>query len=195
VASKKIKLISNIATIVVIIFFLFITAVSLIPKVMGLSGYFVESDSMAPTFTKGSVVFTEKVEFEDVRGTEGIKFAEYKLGDLTVKVAVASGTANANKLLKGIQSGEYEAHFIEIMACPGGCVNGGGQPIQPASVRNSMDLRAVRAKVLYDADANLPLRKSHDNPIVKMVYDEFLGEPNSHKAHELLHTHYVKRGR
>ena len=137
----------------------------------------------------------EKVEFEDVRGTEGIKFAEYKLGDMTVKVAVASGTANANKLLKGIQSGEYEAHFIEIIACPGGCVNGGGQPIQPASVRNSIDLRAVRAKVLYDADANLPLRKSHENPIIKMVYDEYLGEPNSHAAHELLHTHYVKRGR
>ncbi len=135
----------------------------------------------------------EKVEFEDVRGTEGIKFAEYKLGDMTVRVAVASGTANAGKLLRGIQSGEYKADFIEIMACPGGCVNGGGQPIQPASVRNSIDLRAVRAKILYDADKNLPYRKSHENPIVKLVYDEFLGEPNSHKAHELLHTHYVKR--
>ena len=137
----------------------------------------------------------EKVEFEDVRGTEGIKFAEYKLGDMTVNVAVASGTGNAKKLLNGIKSGEYKADFIEIMACPGGCVNGGGQPIQPASVRNSVDLRAVRAKILYDADKNLPVRKSHENPIVKMVYDEFLGEPNSHKAHELLHTHYVKRGR
>lgn len=135
----------------------------------------------------------EKVEFEDVRGTDGIKFAAYKLGDMTVRVAVASGTANAGKLLRGIQSGEYKADFIEIMACPGGCVNGGGQPIQPASVRNSIDLRAVRAKILYDADKNLPYRKSHDNPIVKLVYDEFLGEPNSHKAHELLHTHYVKR--
>ncbi len=136
----------------------------------------------------------EKVDFEDVRGVEGIKFAEYKLGEMTVRVAVASGTANASKLLKGIQSGEYKADFIEIMACPGGCVNGGGQPIQPASVRNSIDLRAVRAKILYDADAALELRKSHENPIVKMVYDEFLGEPNSHTAHELLHTHYVKRG-
>ena len=136
----------------------------------------------------------EKVDFEDVRGTEGIKFAEYKLGDLTVRVAVASGTGNAGKLLRGIQSGEYQADFIEIMACPGGCVNGGGQPIQPASVRNSIDLRAVRAKILYDADKNLPYRKSHDNPIVKKVYEEFLEAPNSHKAHELLHTHYVKRG-
>ena len=136
----------------------------------------------------------EKVDFEDVRGTDGIKFAEYKLGDLTVRVAVASGTGNAGKLLRGIQSGEYQADFIEIMACPGGCVNGGGQPIQPASVRNSTDLRAVRAKILYDADKNLPYRKSHDNPIVKKVYEEFLEAPNSHKAHELLHTHYVKRG-
>lgn len=135
----------------------------------------------------------EKVDFEDVRGVEGVKFAQYKLGDMTVRVAVASGTANAAKLLRGIQSGEYQADFIEIMACPGGCVNGGGQPIQPASVRNSMDLRAVRAKILYDADKNLPCRKSHENPIIKLVYDEFLGEPNSHKAHELLHTHYVKR--
>ncbi len=136
----------------------------------------------------------EKVEFEDVRGVDGIKFAEYKLGELTVRVAVASGTGNAAKLLRGIQSGEYKADFIEIMACPGGCVNGGGQPIQPASVRNSIDLRAVRAKILYDADKNLPYRKSHDNPLIKKVYEEFLGEPNSHVAHELLHTHYIKRG-
>ncbi|MGN1082855.1 MAG: iron hydrogenase small subunit, partial [Candidatus Avispirillum sp.] len=93
-----------------------------------------------------------------------------------------------------IQSGEYKADFIEVMACPGGCVNGGGQPIQPASVRNTVDLRAVRAKILYDADKNLPYRKSHENPIIKKVYEEFLGEPNSHKAHELLHTFYVKRG-
>ncbi len=137
----------------------------------------------------------EKVEFEDVRGTEGIKFAAYKLGDIELKVAVASGTANANKLLKGVQDGTYDVQFIEIMACPGGCVNGGGQPIQPASVRNSIDLRKVRASILYKADSEkLEYRKSHENPIVKKVYEEFLGEPNSHKAHELLHTHYIKRG-
>ena len=137
----------------------------------------------------------EKLEFEDVRGTEGIKFAAYKLGDIELKVAVASGTANANKLLKGVQDGTYDVQFIEIMACPGGCVNGGGQPIQPASVRNSIDLRKVRASILYKADSEkLEYRKSHENPIVKKVYEEFLGEPNSHKAHELLHTHYVKRG-
>ncbi len=137
----------------------------------------------------------EKVDFEEVRGTEGIKFASYKIGDLTVKVAVASGTANANKLLKGVQDGTYDVQFIEIMACPGGCVNGGGQPIQPAVVRNNIDLRKVRASVLYNADAKLlEYRKSHENPIIKKVYEEFLGEPNSHKAHELLHTHYIPRG-
>lgn len=137
----------------------------------------------------------EKVDFEEVRGTEGIKFASYKIGDMTVKVAVASGTANANKLLKGVQDGTYDVQFIEIMACPGGCVNGGGQPIQPAVVRNNIDLRKVRASILYNADAKLlEYRKSHENPIIKKVYDEFLGEPNSHKAHELLHTHYIPRG-
>ena len=137
----------------------------------------------------------EKVDFEEVRGTEGIKFASYKIGDLTVNVAVASGTANANKLLKGVQDGTYDVQFIEIMACPGGCVNGGGQPIQPAVVRNNIDLRKVRASVLYNADAKLlEYRKSHENPIIKKVYEEFLGEPNSHKAHELLHTHYIPRG-
>ena len=137
----------------------------------------------------------EKIDFEEVRGTEGIKFASYKIGDMTVNVAVASGTANAAKLLKGVQDGTYNVQFIEIMACPGGCVNGGGQPIQPAVVRNSIDLRKVRASILYNADANLlDYRKSHENPIIKKVYEEFLGEPNSHKAHELLHTHYIPRG-
>ena len=81
------------------------------------------------------------------------------------------------------------------MACPGGCVNGGGQPLQPASVRNNVDLKSLRASVLYKADSEkLEFRKSHENPLIKKVYEEFLGEPNSHKAHELLHTHYVKRG-
>jgi len=137
----------------------------------------------------------EKLDFEDVRGTEGLKFAAYKIGDLELKVAVASGTANAKKLLNGVKDGTYDVQFIEVMACPGGCVNGGGQPTQPADVRNKVDLKKVRASVLYNADANkLEYRKSHDNPIIKKVYEEFLGEPNSHKSHELLHTHYVKRG-
>ncbi len=136
----------------------------------------------------------EKLEFEEVRGTEGIKFASYKLGDMTVNVAVTSGTANAKKLLRDVQDGKVDVQFIEVMACPGGCVNGGGQPYQPASVRNSVDLRALRAKVLYNDDKNADLRKSHENSAVKKLYDEYFGEPGSHKAHEILHTHYVKRG-
>ena len=136
----------------------------------------------------------EKLEFNEVRGVEGIKTASYKVGDMTINVAVASGTGNAKKLLNMVKSGELDVQFIEIMACPGGCVNGGGQPIQPASVRMNMDLRAVRASVLYNDDANADVRTSQDNLAVKKLYDEFLGEPNSHKAHEILHTTYVKRG-
>ena len=136
----------------------------------------------------------EKLEFAEVRGVEGIKTASYKVGDLTVNVAVASGTGNAKKLLNMVKNGELDVQFIEIMACPGGCVNGGGQPIQPANVRMNMDLRAVRASVLYNDDANADVRKSQDNLAVQKIYDEFLGTPNSHKAHEILHTTYIKRG-
>ena len=136
----------------------------------------------------------EKLEFEDVRGTAGIKKATYKLGGAEIKVAVVSGTANAKKLLNAIKAGEEKVDFIEIMACPGGCVNGGGQPTQPAVVRNNVDLKALRASVLYTADKNLDVRKSHENSAVKKLYDEYFGEPGSHKAHEILHTKYVKRG-
>ena len=132
-------------------------------------------------------------EFAEVRGVDGIKRASYTVGDLTINVAVASGLANAKELLKRVQSGEEDVQFIEIMGCPGGCVNGGGQPQQPASVRNFEDLRELRAKALYDEDAAKTLRLSHLNPDVQKLYEEFLGEPNSHKAHELLHTTYVKR--
>ena len=136
----------------------------------------------------------ESVDFNDVRGVEGVKLASYKLGDITLNVAVASGTGNAKKVLDAVKAGELDVQFIEIMACPGGCVNGGGQPIQSADVRMSMDLRAVRAAVLYNDDKNSDLRKSHENSAVKKLYDEYFGEPNSHKAHEILHTTYVKRG-
>ena len=136
----------------------------------------------------------EKLDFEEVRGTAGIKRATYKLGDATVRVAVASGTKNAKQLLRAVERGEEQYDFIEIMCCPGGCVNGGGQPVQPASVRNFTDLRAIRAKVLYTADKNNDLRKSHENSICKMVYDEYLEKPGSHKAHKILHTSYIKRG-
>ena len=137
----------------------------------------------------------EKVEFNEVRGTEGFKEATYKVAGMDVKVAVVSGLNNANALLEKVRSGEADYQFIEVMCCPGGCVNGGGQPIQPATVRSFTDLKALRAKALYDQDANMPLRKSHENPIVKKCYEEFLGEPGSHKAHEILHTSYVARKR
>ncbi len=135
-----------------------------------------------------------KLEFEDVRGIEGIKMASYKLGDITVRVAVASGTKNAKELLNKVKSGEVEVDFIEVMACPGGCVNGGGQPVQSALVRSTKNLRELRASVLYNADKKMDLRKSHENSAVKKLYEEYLGEPNSHKAHEILHTSYIKRG-
>ena len=136
----------------------------------------------------------ESLDFTEVRGIEGVKLASYKIGDLDLNVAVASGTANAKKVLEAVKAGELNVQFIEIMACPGGCVNGGGQPFQPAAVRMTTDLKSVRAAVLYHDDVTSDVRKSHENSAVKKLYDEFFGEPNSHKAHEILHTHYVKRG-
>ncbi|MEG1027138.1 MAG: NADH-dependent [FeFe] hydrogenase, group A6 [Oscillospiraceae bacterium] len=136
----------------------------------------------------------EKLDFTEVRGTKGIKEATYKIGELDVKVAVVSGLANARQLLQDVRDGKANYHFIEVMACPGGCVNGGGQPIQHADIINNTDIRALRAKVLYDEDKSLPLRKSHENPVIKELYDTFLEKPGSHKAHEILHTTYVKRG-
>jgi len=133
------------------------------------------------------------LDFTDVRGTEGIKEATYNVAGMDVKVAVASGLKNANELLTKVKNGEADYHFIEIMGCPGGCVNGGGQPQQPAYVRNTVDIRAERAKVLYDIDAKNTIRKSHENPAIIELYKEYLGEPGSHRAHELLHTHYTKR--
>lgn len=135
----------------------------------------------------------QNLDFVDVRGIEGIKEASYDVAGMTVKVAVASGLGNARELLEKVKAGEAEYHFIEIMGCPGGCVNGGGQPQQPAKVRNFEDLRALRGKVLYDYDANAPIRKSHENPAIKELYATYLEKPGSHKAHELLHTTYVKR--
>lgn len=137
----------------------------------------------------------EKLEFGDVRGQKGIKEAAYKVGDLELHVAVASGLANAKLLIDNVKSGKAKYDFIEIMACPGGCVNGGGQPTQPANVRNTVDLRAIRGAALYEEDKNLPLRKSHENPSVKALYDEYLGKPGSPLSHSVLHTKYVARTR
>ncbi|NLD88352.1 MAG: 2Fe-2S iron-sulfur cluster binding domain-containing protein [Clostridiales bacterium] len=135
----------------------------------------------------------DKPEFTEVRGTAGIKEAEYNLAGTKVKVAVVSGTANAAKLLDMIKSGEKEYQFIEIMACPGGCVNGGGQPHRSGNTRNFTDIRALRAGALYREDEAMVLRKSHENPVVKELYETYLSEPGSHKAHHILHTTYVKR--
>nr|MCR5468660.1 [FeFe] hydrogenase, group A [Lachnospiraceae bacterium] len=129
----------------------------------------------------------KKLDFTDVRGTQGIKEASYDVAGLNVKVAVASGLKNAKELLKKVQSGEADYQFIEIMGCPGGCVNGGGQPRQPGYVRNTVDIRAKRAEVLYSLDAKNTIRKSHENPAIKELYSTYLGEPGSHRAHELLH--------
>lgn len=133
------------------------------------------------------------IDFPEIRGTEGIKEAEYDVAGMKVKVAVVSGLANAKEVLEKVQNGEADYQFIEIMACPGGCVNGGGQPQVAMGIRNFVDIREKRAKVLYDIDAAMPLRQSHENPAIKAIYDEYFGQPGSHKAHEVLHTTYVKR--
>lgn len=133
------------------------------------------------------------LEFKAVRGMNGIKEASVEIDGTVIGVAAASGLANANALLTRVKSGEADYQFIEIMACPGGCVNGGGQPHQPAAVRAMTDVAAERAAALYRNDANSKLRKSHENPAVKELYADYLGEPGSEKARELLHTSYKAR--
>ncbi|MGM9550837.1 MAG: NADH-dependent [FeFe] hydrogenase, group A6 [Clostridia bacterium] len=137
----------------------------------------------------------DKVDYEEVRGFEGIRFANVSAGDVTVRAAVAHGLANAKKLLDSIKSGEVKVDFIEIMACPNGCITGGGQPIVSNKERMEKDIASIRAKAIYDEDKSLKLRKSHENPYIKKLYEEYLGEPCGHKSHELLHTHYKKRDR
>ena len=135
----------------------------------------------------------ESLEFTDVRGMNGIKEATVTIAGKDYKVAAASGLANANALLTKIKSGEADYQFIEIMACPGGCVNGGGQPHQPAAVRALNDVPALRAQALYRNDAASEIRKSHENPDIKELYAKFLGSPGSKRTHELLHTSYKVR--
>ena len=136
-----------------------------------------------------------RIDFTEVRGTAGLKEAVYTLpGNLEIKVAVASGTKAAKEVMEKIKNGEADWTFVEIMGCPGGCVNGGGQPIQPQSVRDTIDLKAVRAKALYDQDQAMTLRKSHESPVVKAVYSEHYTDGfGGHKAHHDLHTSYVAR--
>ncbi len=134
-----------------------------------------------------------ELEFTAVRGMNGVKEASYDVNGTTLKVAVVSGLANANALLTRIKNGEADYHFVEVMACPGGCVNGGGQPHQPAAVRALTNVPAERAAALYKNDANSGLRKSHENPAVTELYNTYLDEPGGEKAHHLLHTVYHAR--
>ncbi len=135
----------------------------------------------------------EAVDFHEVRGTAGLKEAVYNIAGMDVKVAVASGLTSANYVLSCIRDGSADWQFVEIMCCPGGCVNGGGQPIQPASVRNTVDLKAIRAKALYDQDAGMKLRKSHQSPVIQKLYSEYFDGFGGPKAHHALHTSYVER--
>ena len=135
----------------------------------------------------------EKVEFHEVRGLQGVKEAVIDLGETKLNVAVAHGTANAQKLLDSIRSGEKKYEFIEVMCCPGGCVTGGGQPIVKSEVRMGVNVSAERAKALYGEDEGKARRKSQDNEELKVLYKEYLGEVGGHKAHHLLHTTYVAR--
>ena len=135
----------------------------------------------------------ERLDFKKVRGMQGIKEASYKVAGIDVKVAVASGLTNAKKLLESIKAGKKNYHFIEVMCCPGGCINGGGQPQHPAEVLNNVDVKALRARSVYQNDLSKPIRKSHENPEIKQLYKDYLGEPNGHKAHKLLHTKYNKK--
>ena len=132
----------------------------------------------------------EVIDFPEVRGTSPIKEATYNVAGIPVRVAVASGLANAEEIIKGLQSGERKYDFIEIMACPGGCVNGGGQPTLSDSIRNTADLKSLRAEALYKSDKENKLRRSSESPVVEKIYSEYFGAPNSHKAHEVLHTSY-----
>ena len=160
--------------------------------IFGVTGGVMEAAlrTVADILTKQDL---KEIEYQDVRGLTGIKEATVSVAGIDIKVAVAHGTANAAKLLDAIKAGEKSYHFIEIMGCPGGCVTGGGQPIVDARTRYFIDPKAVRAAATYDEDEAMTIRKSHENPAIKKIYEEFLGESCGHKSHELLHTHYVDR--
>lgn len=130
------------------------------------------------------------LDFFDVRGSSPIKEATYLVAGHTLRVAVVSGLDNARTLIEQIKSGEKQYDFIEVMSCPGGCVNGGGQPTLPDSVRNTVELKEARAKALYNSDNQNDLRRSADSPVMDVIYNDYLGFPNSHKSHEILHTSY-----
>jgi NADP-reducing hydrogenase subunit HndD len=131
----------------------------------------------------------KKVDFEELRGMEGIRQATIDFNGLPINIGIAHGLGNARKLLGDIKAGKSTFHAIEIMACPGGCIGGGGQPYHHGDV----EILRKRQKALYLEDAGKPIRKSHENPYIKQLYEEFLGKPLSDKSHELLHTHYFDK--
>lgn len=133
------------------------------------------------------------LEFTQVRGLDGVKSAEYDVNGIKVKVAVVNGIGNANELCQMVRDGKADYQFIEVMTCPGGCVNGGGQPINGDYNNNRAEVTSKRAAVLYNGDKAMAHRRSHDNESVLTVYKEYLGEPNGHEAHKLMHTHYAAR--
>ena len=135
----------------------------------------------------------KKVDFEEVRGPEEIREVTYEVAGVKINVAVTSGLANARKILEKIKKGEANYHMVEIMACPGGCINGGGQPTRSDSVSNYVDYKALRSKALYDQDKNSEFRVCDDSPVIKMIYDEYFEAPGKEKAHHYLHTSYVAR--
>ena len=137
----------------------------------------------------------ENVDYTAVRGTDAIKEATVNVAGMDVNICVVSGLDAAHKVLTAVENGEKNYHFIEIMCCPGGCVNGGGQPIQPNAVRQTVDVRGKRAAALYSYDAANTRRKSHESPVIKALYDEYFEKPGSHKAHKILHTSYVDRSK
>lgn len=159
--------------------------------IFGATGGVMEAALRSASSMLGSEL--KKADLTEVRGTDGIKKAVYQIAGKEIKVAVVSGLANARAILEAIKSGETEYHMIEVMACPGGCINGGGQPCQTDSVKNYTDLKSLRAKALYDGDKKMALRKAHESPVIKLLYDEYFNSPGRPRAHKILHTHYVNR--
>ena len=137
----------------------------------------------------------ENVDYTAVRGTEAVKEATLNVAGMDVNICVVSGLEDVHKVLTAVENGEKNYHFIEVMCCPGGCVNGGGQPIQPTEVRQTVDIKGKRAAALYSYDAANTRRKSHESPVIKALYDEYFEKPGSHKAHKILHTSYVDRSK
>jgi NADP-reducing hydrogenase subunit HndD len=132
-----------------------------------------------------------RLDFTELRGMEGIREAVIDFDGLPLKIGIAHGLGNARKLLEDIRSGKSSYHAIEIMACPGGCIGGGGQPLH----HGNFSILQKRAEAIYREDAGKPIRKSHENPYIIKLYEEFLGKPLSDKSHELLHTHYVDKSK